>query len=155
MGFGGSPGVQRIYANSAKCGDWYILNYPSREPEIIPYPALTGFLVGLQYVEEERRQKAVMKMQATIRTDSECYMIESGSETHFTQGLIKSIAKIDVEFLKAPITIERVLGTEGENVMFCRVYDSKSNPIRYEKTDDFLESLAIAQNKVDIARGRK
>lgn len=134
LGLVEAPTLYRIYANRSNNCLWYTV----RDGEVQPIiqTALTGYLQSLKFEKVERRGKEVTKLMLYIRADRS-YCIESGYESHFSKGLLATIASLNPEQIKLPITVMPQAG-EDESVLFCRVFVA-GQPIMatYNEQTDF------------------
>jgi hypothetical protein len=120
LGFGNSPRPQYVYCNRTNGGNWYTLN-DAREPVSIPHTALTGIVEGLRFEEVERRGKGTWKTHLTVRADK-TYILECGSDSQFSKGILAGLASLTPAQLRQPITIEPQPHEEDEILLFCRIY---------------------------------
>ncbi|WP_338461306.1 hypothetical protein VZH09_09640 [Synechococcus elongatus IITB7] len=119
LGFGPSPGRQYIYVNRSQGCNWYRLD-PEGHPIAIEAPALTGYIVGLEIRELQRRGKAVPKLHLHIKADRH-YVLESGAQSVFSKSLVAAIARLQPTQLRQPIAIEPQ-AAEGNEAEFARLY---------------------------------
>lgn len=119
LGLGPSPGGLAIFCNRAKANTWYTLNQNS-EPVELPYPALTGYLVSIEFIPKEFQGEKSHKLRFKMQADRS-YTLEAGSTSTFTKGFLSAIASLTPEQLRSPITIEAI-PADGENVLFCTVW---------------------------------
>ncbi|MGR3280193.1 hypothetical protein ACSYAD_34645 [Acaryochloris marina NIES-2412] len=119
LGFGESPCGLAIFCNRANTNTWYTLNQAS-QPEELPYPALTGYLISIEFIPKEFRGKTSHKLRFKMMAHRPC-TLEAGSESTFTKGFLSAIASLTPEQLRSPITIE-VIPADEETVLFCSVW---------------------------------
>ena len=118
LGLAEAPSTLWIYANRSNNCPWYTI----RDGEVSPVQqsALMGYLEELKFEKVDRRGKEVIKLQAFIKGDRP-YCVESGYDSHFSKGLLSSIATLTPQQLRMPITIAPQPGSD-ESVLFCRVF---------------------------------
>lgn len=119
LGLHDAAGPLRVYANRQHGGLWYRLD-ANLQPIIIHETALTGYLRSIEFPRVERRGKEVVKLQITIEGDR-LYLVECGHDSHFSKGFLATVATLNPDQLKQPITLSPAPG-QDESVLFCRVF---------------------------------
>lgn len=156
LGFGHSPRPRYIYVNRQypECV-WYFWDGANNKPEPIQFQALTGIIEKLETEEKEFKGKRSLKINLHIKAERN-YVIESGSETMFSKGLLYAISKLPITAFQQAITIAVEPG-EDEKVLFCRIY----NPITgqsvyapYTEPVNWQNVIARATDKINAAHGR-
>ena len=156
IGFGHPPKPRYIYTNRQypECL-WYFWDGENKRHEPILFNALTGIIEKLETEEKEYKGKRNLKINLHIRAERN-YVIESGTETMFSKGLLYTLSRLPVEKFKQPITIAVEPG-DTEKVSFCRIY----NPVTglavyapYTEPVDWQNVIARAISKIDTAHGR-
>ncbi len=156
LGFGHPPKPRYIYTNRQypECL-WYFWDGENKRHEPIQFNALTGIIEKLDTEEKEYKGKRNLKINLHIRAERN-YVIESGSETMFSKGLLYTLSKLPVEKFNQAITIAVEAG-EDEKVSFCRIY----NPVTgfavyapYTEPVDWQNVIVRAASKINTAHGR-
>ena len=156
IGFGHPPKPRYIYTNRQypDCL-WYFWDGENKKHEPIQFQALTGIIEKLDTEEKEYKGKRNLKINLHIRAERN-YVIESGTETMFSKGLLYTLSRLPVEKFKQPITIAVEPG-DTEKVSFCRIY----NPVTglavyapYTEPVDWQSVIARATSKINTAHGR-
>lgn len=151
LGLVETPSTLWIYANRSNNCPWYTI----RDGEVSPVQqsALTGYLEELKFERVERRGKEVIKLQAFIKGDRP-YCVESGHDSHFSKGLLSSVAMVTPQQLRMPITIAPQSGSD-ENVLFCRMFvGSELVRSSYDEQSDWRAISQSALSNVKAARGQ-
>jgi hypothetical protein len=156
LGFGHSPRPRYIYVNRQypECL-WYFWDGANNKPEPISFNALTGIIEKLETDEKEFKGKRSLKINLHIRAERN-YVIESGSETMFSKGLLYAISKLPITAFKQAITIAVEPG-EDEKVSFCRIYNPSTGQsvyAPYTEPVDWQQVIARAAAKINAAHGR-
>lgn len=138
-------GSCKIYCNRQHGSLWYTLT--NSEPSPITATALTGYLLSLRFEKCDRRGKEVHKLLATIQADR-LYILESGHDTHFSKGLMASVATLTPQQLQQPVTIQPSPG-DDESVLFCRVW--LGNELSHCRYDDATDWRATSRNAMPAA----
>ncbi len=156
LGFGHSPRPRYIYVNRQhpECL-WYFWDGANSKPEPIQFQALTGIIEKLETETKEFKGKRSLKINLHIKAERN-YVIESGSETMFSKGLLYAISKLPITAFSQAITIAVEPG-EDEKVSFCRIY----NPVTgqavyapYTEPVNWQDVIARATSKINAAHGR-
>ncbi|WP_430686979.1 hypothetical protein [Leptolyngbya sp. AN02str] len=151
LGFSDAVGIVYVFCNRQHGSLWYRLD-ANGDPIAICHTALTGYLTSLEFPRVERRNKEVIKLQATIKADT-TYVLEAGYESQFAKGLLSAIAHLTPEELKQPITVVPQAG-EDDKVLFCRVFhDGEFVRAHYDDTTDWRRVAATALSSVKVAIG--
>lgn len=145
LGFGPSPNRNYVFVNRSQGGNWYSLSAEGK-PEPIPHAALTGYVVGLEIRNVQRRGQPVDKLHLHMQADR-YYVLEAGVQSTFSKGAIAALATLKPEDLLQPITVEPVAGDSGE-VLFARLF-LRGEPIR-ASWDDQTDFPALCQQVIDI-----
>ena len=119
LGFGESPSGLAIFCNRANTNTWYTLNQDS-QPVELPYPALTGYLNSIEFINGEYKGKPKSKLRFKMLAHRPC-TLEAGSESTFTKGFLSAIASLTPGQIRSPIIIEAIPADE-ETVLFCSVW---------------------------------
>ena len=156
LGFGHSPKARYIYANRQYPDAlWYFWDGANKKHEPINLPALTGIIEKLEMEEKEYKGDKELKINLHIR--AECnYVIQSGSETMFSKGLVYTLSKLPIAAFTQAITIVVEAG-EDEKVLFCRVYNPVTGQVvyaPYTEPVDWQNVIARAASKIKAAHGR-
>lgn len=157
LGFGHSPKPRYIYANR-KYPDalWYFWNSAKDEHEPIEFNALTGIIERLEIDEEkEYKGKPEHKVKLHIRADRN-YVIQAGIETLFAKGLLYTLSKLPTIAFTQAMTIAVEPG-DTEQVLFCRIYNPKTQQAVYAPYDENTNWQAVTQRavaKIDASHGR-
>ena len=148
LGLVETPNTLWIYANRSNGCEWYTMRDGEVEP--VQQSALTGYLQELKFEKVERRGKETIKLQVFIKADR-LYCVESGYDSHFSKGLLSSVATLTDQQLKQPITIAPQPGSD-EAVLFCRVFVG-SEPVRatYDEQTNWREISRSAIDHVKAA----
>ncbi len=150
LGLVETPSTLWIYANRSNNCPWYTL----RDGEVTPVQqsALTGYLEDLKFEKVERRGKEVIKLQAFIKGDRP-YCVESGHDSHFSKGLLSSVALLTPQQLRMPITIAPQPGSD-ESVLFCRMFvGAELVRSSYDEQSDWRAISQSALSNVKAAKG--
>ena len=156
IGFGHPPKPRYIYTNRQypDCL-WYFWDGENKKHEPIQFQALTGIIEKLDTEEKDYKGKRNLKINLHIRAERN-YVIESGSETMFSKGLLYAISKLPITAFKQPITIAVEPG-DTEKVSFCRIYNpvtGQSVYAPYTEPVDWQNVIARATSKINAAHGR-
>ncbi|MBD0266144.1 MAG: hypothetical protein ICV78_26530, partial [Tolypothrix sp. Co-bin9] len=103
QGFGDAAITNYIYCNRHNNCLWYQMD---RGSNIHPIDAknFTGYLKELKFQEVTRRNKLVWKLMTTFEANGSLYIFESGYDSHFSKGLLASVATMTYEQLTQLIT---------------------------------------------------
>lgn len=118
FGFHSDAGTVFVYCNRHNGCLWYTLT--NGEPTSINNTALTGYLRQLRFEKVQRRGKECHKLLTTIQGDR-LYLLESGYDSHFSKGLLATVATLTPQNLLQPITIQPQEG-DDDSVLFCRLW---------------------------------
>jgi hypothetical protein len=153
LGFGAAPKSQIfVFCNRSKGGIWYTLN-GQNQPENIEHPGLTGYIRKLEFKQVERRKEETHKLHCHIDA-GKYYVLESGSKSHFTKGLLSAIASTPYDELMKPITICPQPSTENGEVLFCNVYQGEHQVFApYDDKTDWKLLAKTAKDNVRLANG--
>ena len=84
---------------------------------------LTGYLVGFVKAQEMRRGKDVDKLNITIRTDDEIFVVSGGFDTCYAQSFLSAVSCMDASQFAAPISLVFTPGEDqGGKIVWCGVY---------------------------------
>jgi hypothetical protein len=149
LGLHSEAGSCKIYCNRQHGSLWYTLN--GGEPSAIAATALTGYLHDLRFEKCDRRGKEVHKLLVTIQADR-LYILESGHDTHFSKGLMASVATLTPQQLLQPVTIQPSPG-DDDSVLFCRVWlESEQIKATY---DDATDWRATAHHAIAVVKSSR
>ena len=156
IGFGHPPKPRYIYTNRQypDCL-WYFWDGENKRHEPILFNALTGIIEKLETEEKEYKGKRNLKINLHIKAERN-YVIESGTETMFSKGLLYTLSRLPVEKFKQPITIAVEPGDTAQ-VSFCRIYNpvtGQSVYASYTERVDWQNVIARATSKINTAHGR-
>lgn len=148
LGFGDSPSALAIFCNRANTGTWYILDKDS-QPEELKQPALTGYLMSIEFVPKEFRGKTSYKLRFKMLAHRPC-TLEAGYDSTFAKGFLIAIASLTPEQLKQRITIEAI-PADDDKVLFCAIW--LGNQKIYRRWDERTNWKIIARKAMDnVAR---
>lgn len=152
LGFGESPSGMAIFCNRANTNTWYTLSQDS-QPVELPYPALTGYLISIEFVPKQFKGKTSHKLRFKMMAHRPC-TLEAGAESTFTKGFLMAIASLTPEQLRSPIVIEAVPADE-ETVLFCEVWSGGQKVrTRWDETTDWKSVARRAKDNVaQLQRG--
>lgn len=146
LGFGESPSGLAIFCNRANTNTWYTLSQDS-QPVELPYPALTGYLISIEFIKGEFKKKPTCKLRFKMMAHRPC-TLEAGAESTFTKGFLSAIASLTPEQLRSPIVIEAVPADE-ETVLFCKVWSGGQKVrTRWDETTDWKVVARRAKDNV-------
>ncbi len=134
---------------------WYFWDGENKRHEPILFNALTGIIEKLETEEKEHKGKRNLKINLHIRAERN-YVIESGSETMFSKGLLYTLSRLPVEKFSQAITIAVEPGEEAK-VSFCRIYNPATGQAvyaPYTEPVDWQNVIARATSKINTAHGR-
>ncbi|WP_396124670.1 hypothetical protein [Acaryochloris marina] len=86
LGFGDSPSALAIFCNRANTSTWYILDKDS-QPEELKQPALTGYLISIEFVPKEFRGENSYKLRFKMNAHRPC-TLEAGYNSTFAKGFL-------------------------------------------------------------------
>lgn len=144
LGFGDSPSALAIFCNRSKTSTWYILDKDS-EPVELQQPALTGYLMSIEFVPTEFRGKPSYKLRFKMMAHRPC-TLEAGYESTFAKGFLIAIASLTPEQLKQRITIEAI-PADDDKVLFCAVW--LGNQRIFQRWDAQTDWKMIARKAMD------
>ncbi|ABW32906.1 hypothetical protein [Acaryochloris marina] len=144
LGFGDSPSALAIFCNRSKTSTWYILDKDS-EPVELQQPALTGYLISIEFVPKEYRGKTSYKLRFKMLAHRPC-TLEAGYDSTFAKGFLIAISSMTPDQLKQRITIEAV-PADDDKVLFCAVW--LGNQRIFQRWDDRTDWRLIARKAMD------
>lgn len=148
LGFGDSPSSLAIFCNRSKTSTWYILDKDS-EPVELQQPALTGYLISIEFVPKEFRGKTSYKLRFKMMAHRPC-TLEAGYESTFAKGFLIAISSLTPEQICRPITIEAI-PADDDKVLFCAVW--LGNQRIFQRWDAQTDWKMIARKAMDnVAR---
>lgn len=128
--------------NADSC--WYTLDKDGQQVPI-PQRALTGYIWALSFEKVERRGKECHKLNVTVRTDDQIYIVSSGHDTCFSKSLIATIVVMKPEQLRASVTVAVAPG-EDESVVWARLY--APDYIKAPTWDEHADWRAVASKAI-------
>lgn len=146
LGLGDAPAPVKIYANRSNGCTWY--QFKDGQVHPIAAAAVTGYLVDLRFEQVERRGKETWKLLAHIKADRP-YLIESGSDSQFSKGLLAAIASLTPAQLQQPITINPQPGSD-EAVLFCRLF--VGSDLIKAAYDDSTDWRAVSKQAIEVVK---
>ncbi|ABW32605.1 hypothetical protein [Acaryochloris marina] len=149
LGLGPSPSGLAIFCNRANTKTWYTLD-ANTQPQELEYPALTGYLVSIEFPPKEYRGEKSHKLRFKMQADR-LYTLEAGYKSVFAKGFLSEIAMLTPEQLRQPITIEATPSDQEEKVLFCSVWLGSEKV--YFHWDDQTNWKAIAQRAMANVAG--
>ncbi|MGR3278658.1 hypothetical protein ACSYAD_26545 [Acaryochloris marina NIES-2412] len=144
LGFGDSPSALAIFCNRSKTSTWYILDKDSEPVELLK-PALTGYLISIEFVPKEYRGKTSYKLRFKMLAHRPC-TLEAGYDSTFAKGFLIAISCLTPDQLKQRITIEAV-PADDDKVLFCAVW--LGNQKIYRRWDEQTDWKMIARKAMD------
>lgn len=148
LGFGDSPSALAIFCNRANTSTWYILDKDS-QPEELKQPALTGYLISIEFVPKEFRGQPSYKLRFKMNAHRPC-TLEAGYDSTFAKGFLIAIASLSPDQLKQRITIEAV-PADDDKVLFCAVW--LGNQKIFQRWDETTDWKMIARKAKDNVSG--
>lgn len=149
LGLGPSPGGLAIFCNRANTHTWYTLDSNS-QPQELESPALTGYLVSIEFPPKEYKGEKSHKLRFKIMADR-LYTLEAGYRSVFAKGFLSAIAMLTPEQLRQPIIVEATPSDQEEKVLFCSVWLGSEKV--YFHWDDQTNWKAIAQRAMANVAG--
>ncbi len=152
MGFSdrppGTPQWVFIGRNGDSC--WYLLDKNS-QPVPIHHRALTGWLIDLRFEKVTRRNTETHKLNLTVKTNTNTYVLTTGHDTCFAKSLMRSLEILSPSQLVTPVTLTVVPGKD-ESIVWCRLYAPKYvQAPQWGNDTDFRPIAQAAINNIKTA----
>lgn len=141
--------AQKIYVgrNGDSCVYW-LDKEDQRHP--MKERSITGFVTDLVVDEVVRRDKETKKLNVTIRTDENTYIISGGLDTFYAKSLLTSFAAMDTTHFARPITLSFSPGKDA-SVVWVRVY--APDYVRVEVVKDKTSIEALVETAISKVKG--
>ncbi|MGH8000685.1 MAG: hypothetical protein ACREPR_14965 [Brasilonema sp.] len=122
LGFSDRPPGQPQWIFVGRNGDSCLYRLDGENRQIvIQDKVLTGYITDLEVETVVRRNKETQKLNVTVATDLETYVLSGGRETCFAKSLLASLMQLDVSTFRQPISLSFAPG-EDDSIVWCRVY---------------------------------
>ncbi|ABW31929.1 hypothetical protein [Acaryochloris marina] len=144
LGFGDSPSALAIFCNRANTNTWYTLDKDSEPVELLK-PALTGYLISIEFVPTKYKGKPSHKLRFKMNAHRPC-TLEAGYDSTFAKGFLIAISNLTPEQLKQRITIEAI-PADDDKVLFCAVW--LGNQRIFQRWDERTDWRLIARKAMD------
>jgi hypothetical protein len=153
LGFGHPPTPTTVFINRTHGGVWYRLE--NGNPVVIPEPALTCRLLGVNFENVSRRNRETSKLHIRVSADR-TYILEAGGTTQFSRSFLAACATFGPgELHGRVVTIQPVPG-DDDSVLFCRLWVN-GEPVRASEVPPVGDSdawRAIAKRALAAVNGQ-
>lgn len=150
MGFGPVPGKVFVFVGQGPHQSvWYKFDSDANEKIAIPHRALTGYLTNLRIVPKLFKDKVSYKLDVHISADEQ-YVVRSGVDTYFSQGLVHNLLMVD-DF-DEPLTFIAKPGNT-DKIVFNSLMDPRTKTYYYfdgEKQEKLSPLVFQLQEKMGV-----
>lgn len=145
------PKPIRIYIENKSDPPWYIYDADSNQRQPIHQEALVGRFVRLQVAEKKDDPDGALKLDLTVETDDEVYIVRSGCDTHFSQSLVWLLDGMAMDQLSGLLAL---VPKAGDRTAFAKIYDPQRREFIYrERPSDRVDWNMVRQDAIAKVNG--
>lgn len=100
---------------------------------------VTGYITGIDLLETERLNQPSTKLNVSISTGDNKFVISTGADTHCAKSLLGSLMQLDRAALKSPISLTFAPSDGNPSIVWCRVSSNGS----YVKAQEYGSTTNI------------